>query len=486
VLGIIVANAVVIQGARDAADSISQITNQVSDLTTDAIETVDVISGGIETSKAGLLNYSNSVILLLQDLKEEARTAKNQITTKVEQRIANASYVIEFTAVKTKIDETIQANAARGIEVMNDLIGKRTGNDLVEILAKHMLMVADMVTEIEKYEEMIVTFGDIAVGAVNDFGVLGDNRTVSLDFRMFFDYLDNMKNGVEELRSFIEEGPLVNLNYEIPSTEIRASAMLDAVSITSSVNITAVLNSQFNRIFTLIEDTIDVTVDRLNDYIFTQWEGPADELLDKMEGIRQILEQIRQASNDASKNIRIVALLPGLIVGSYGIIIAIVVEIFAVVSRMKRQKGTIKTVQLTLQNVLYMVTYILVDVYVMVSFTLALVFMLIGGLQLSLSMICVADLSLCDSIKYELTPAVKMMIIGVICNTVASYHLIGAIQGTWARFLGSFRHCCGNALAHSAEDYALNMKPAEGADDGIEAQKIARNVAQNKKFKSII
>jgi hypothetical protein len=229
-------------------------------------------------------------------------------------------------------------------------------------------------------------------------------------------------------------------------------------------------------------------------------------------------------------------------VGAYGICIALIVECFAFVARMQRRKGHMKSIQLTLQNVLYAITYLMVDIYVMVSFLLALLFVLIGGLQLSLTMICVADLSLCSTIRLDLTPAVKLMIFGVICNTVASYHLIGAIQGTrarctrcaltvfvhcaltvlslcshcirtlcshcvltvlvhctrtlcshcaltelvhcaptvlslysytvlihctptvlplysqgtWARFLGGLRHCCGNGLAHSAEDYDIS------------------------------
>ena len=93
-------------------------------------------------------------------------------------------------------------------------------------------------------------------------------------------------------------------------------------------------------------------------------------------------------------------------------------------------------------NIIFVVTYLMVDVYVMVSFLLALLFMLIGALQLSLTMICTADLTMCTSVRVDLTPAVKLMIFGVICNTIASYHLIGTIQGTWARFLGGLRHCC--------------------------------------------
>jgi hypothetical protein len=478
----------VIQGAKDASESIEKITFQVSNLTQEAIDTVDTITDGVQSSKEGLLNYTNTVIAVLEDLKAEANKAKSDITTKVQQKVDNTSYVFEFNIVKEKIDETIQTSADKGFAVMKALTAQRTNNSLVETLAGHMLMVSDMVTEISKYEEMIVTFGDVAVGAINDFGA-SQNRSISLDFRMFFDYLDNIQDGVGTLKDFIEDGPLVAIKYELPNTEIRASAIVKQVSITSSTNITAVLNSEFNKIFTQIEDTIDVTIDRLQDYIVTQWEEPSDTLLDKMEEISMVLQQIKDTSDTASEDIKTVALVPGMAIGAYGIAIALIVEIFAFVARMKRRKGTVKTVQLTVQNILYIITYIMVDVYVMVSFLLALVFVLIGGLQLSLTMICVADLSMCASIRDELTPAVKLMIFGVICNTIASYHLIGTIQGTWARFLGGLRHCCGNALAHSAADYDLNgtgkagdnqESEEENPQDIPESQVIARAHAKNK------
>jgi hypothetical protein len=480
----------VIQGAKDASDSIGTITHQVSNMTQEAIGTVDTISNGVETSKESLLNYSNSVILFLEDLKTEARSAKSDITERVQARIENASYVIEFTAVKVKIDETMQASADKGMDVVKKLYMMRTNNSLIETLAEHMLMVSDMVSEIQKYEEMIVTFGNVAVGAINDFGV-SENRTISLDFRVFFDYLENVENGMEALQEFIEDGPLITLKYELPNTEIRATALVDAMADLSSTNITAVLDSEFNKIFTQIEDTIDVTIDRLRDYIVTQWEEPSDTLLEKMDEVRQILVTIKTTSDSASQDLRTAALVPGMAVGAYGIAIALIVEIFAIVARMKRAKGTLKTIQLIVQNVLYVITYVMVDIYVMVSFLLALLFALIGGLQLSLSMICIADLAMCSSIRYELTPAVKLMIFGVICNTIFSYHLIGTIQGTWARFLGGLRHCCGNGLAHSAADYDLNGTGKTGhndtADEGNpqedlvpESQVIARAHAKNK------
>jgi hypothetical protein len=161
-------------------------------------------------------------------------------------------------------------------------------------------------------------------------------------------------------------------------------------------------------------------------------------------------------------------------VGAYGICIALIVECFAFVARMQRRKGHLKSIQLTLQNVLYAITYLMVDIYVMVSFLLALLFVLIGGLQLSLTMICVADLSLCSTIRLDLTPAVKLMIFGVICNTVASYHLIGAIQGTRARctrcaltvlvycaltVLLLYSHCALTILVHCALTVLVHCAP---------------------------
>jgi hypothetical protein len=261
VLGIVIANATVIQGAKDAADSIATITFQVSNLTQQAIENVDVIQSNVESTKLGLLNYSNSVINVLEDLKAEASKAKSDLTTKVQKGIANASYVIEFQFVKEKIDKTLQTSADRGFVLVKKIIERRSNNSIIEKLAANMLMVSDMVVEIEKYEEMVTQFGNVVVGAVNDYGMSG-NKTISIDFRVFFQYLDDMQEGMGTLTNFIENGPLVTLSYELPSTEIRASAVVGAMASTSSVNITAVLESQFNKIFTQIEDTIDVAIDR--------------------------------------------------------------------------------------------------------------------------------------------------------------------------------------------------------------------------------
>lgn len=269
--------------------------------------------------------------------------------------------------------------------------------------------------------------------------------------------------------------------------------MVDASLSDKNINVTDVLNGEFNRLFTRLDQAVDVAINRLNGYVSTQWVAPADSLLLKMQDIKDILRDIKTASDSASDDLRTAAMIPGTIVGAFGIAIALIVELFAIIARMKRQKGHLKTLQLTCQNVVFVVTYLMVDVYVMVSFLLALLFMLIGALQLSLTMICTADLSMCTSVRVDLTPAVKLMIFGVICNTIASYHLIGTIQGTWARFLGGLRHCCGNALAHGAEDYDLNQTGSTGhvdkklksegnpQDDPIpESQVIARAVAKNK------
>jgi hypothetical protein len=120
---------------------------------------------------------------------------------------------------------------------------------------------------------------------------------------------------------------------------------------------------------------------------------------------------------------------------------------------MKRRKGGLKNFQLIIQNVLYFVVFLTVDIYVLVSFLLGLLFMFIAALQFTLVMLCNLDVGMCHIVKLELTPAVKLMVVGVIMNTYMSYHLIGALQGTWARFIGGLRHCCGNALAHDSSNF---------------------------------
>merc|ERR1712070_444536 len=113
-------NALVIQGARDAADTIHDITSQVSTLTVDAMDTVTDIELGLETSKSGLLNFSGTVVGMLEDLKSEAATAKATITSKVQARL-DQSVVIEFSAVANKIDATVVASAAKAGAVLDSL-----------------------------------------------------------------------------------------------------------------------------------------------------------------------------------------------------------------------------------------------------------------------------------------------------------------------------------------------------------------------------
>ena len=112
-----------------------------------------------------------------------------------------------------------------------------------------------------------------------------------------------------------------------------------------------------------------------------------------------MMAHISDSAEQSSDKLRAAFMAPGMAIGAFGIIIAILVELFAVVARMKRRKGHLKAAQLTCQNILFVTVFLAVDIYVIVSFLLALVFMFIAALQFSLVMLCKVDIGMCTVVK---------------------------------------------------------------------------------------
>jgi hypothetical protein len=50
----------------------------------------------------------------------------------------------------------------------------------------------------------------------------------------------------------------------------------------------------------------------LDDYIVTQWEGPSDSIIEKMDEIKAVLQTIKETSDSASSDIRTAALVSGI------------------------------------------------------------------------------------------------------------------------------------------------------------------------------
>jgi hypothetical protein len=73
------------------------------------------------------------------------------------------------------------------------------------------------------------------------------------------------------------------------------------------------------------------------------------------------------------------------------------------------------------------------------------------------------------------------------CLRISLCHLIGAIQGTWARFIGGLRHCCGNALAHDTSNFDTtgtgftNHVSKDGPKGPLQAKKEAKQEAREAK-----
>jgi hypothetical protein len=456
VLGVIIANALVIQGAKDASSHIDAITIAVSTQAGNAIELIEKVEGEVTTVRAELLQYNDSAYTELTRLKNVLVDTRQKVTTIVTegknwsaphraytyQVFLDCSYEIDSTMDKARI------YAERAKQFTNAL--NLENNTDVKFVSEVMRMLDNMLVEIEKSEEMVTTLGNIGVQAVDKY--TNSSNTVSLDLSVIFVFARKIKQMLTTVQSFIGKGKLFSIQAALPDSEDSAVAMVMYVAETGD-NVTKLLDSQFNRVFDTAIGTIDVMTSKLDLYTQTLFKKNCDDLLMTLAKMREMMEYIRDQADLSSVRLRAAFMAPGIAVGAFGIVVAVLVEIFAVVARMKRYKGIAKANQITLQNVLYFVVFVTVDVYIIVSFLLALLFMFIAALQFSLVMLCKVDISLCNIVKLNLTPAVQLMVVGVIMNTFMSYHLIGAIQGTWARFIGGLRHCCGNALAHDTSNF---------------------------------
>jgi hypothetical protein len=482
VIGIIIANGMVIQGAKDAGEHISKVSDAVVIQATTVISVIETVENQTNTVRDGLLQYNHSAFTELDRLKNVVTEAKSEIFTIVSEGKnwtgPHRAYTFSvFLNLSLEIDSTLfrakgYAETATGYTNSLNL----ENNTKVQFVSKLMRMLSDMLVEIEKNEEMVTSLGDVGVGAANKYGK--SNETVVLDLSVIFDFAKKMRSMLSALENVMANGRLFSIKAALPSTEDSAVAMVKYVAETGD-NVTKLMDSQFNRVFDSAIGQIEILQNKLDLYTETLFMKNCDELLENLMLMREKMLNIKTTADGAGVKLQAAFMAPGAAIGIFGIIIAILVEIFAIVARMKRRKGYTKSAQLLCQNVLYLIVFIAVDAYVIVSFLLALVFMFIAALQFSLVMICQIDIDMCTVVRFKLTPAVKLMVVGVIMNTFMSYHLIGAMQGTWARFIGGLRHCCGNALAHDAANFDVD---GSGTTGHVDCQKAKNGVINAKAF----
>jgi hypothetical protein len=481
VIGVLISNSMVIQGAKDAAMHLSLVSVEVTHQAGNAIEVIAEIENQTTIVRDGLLEYTQSTHSALDGLKVVFVDSKERISTIVAEKknwtephkaytysvFLNLSIAIDDSLgfVKVYANEAVQYTNALNLE----------NNTKVKFVSKIMRMLNDMLVEIEKSEEMVTQLGDIAAMGASKYA--NRNETITLDLSVIFEFATKIRMQITGLQNTMSNGKLSAIKAALPSSEASAVAMVQYVADTGG-NVTALLDSQFNRIFDNAIGQIDVMKNKLELYEEELFKKKSEELLLNLLQMREMMVVIRQNSEDSTVLIQAGFMAPGIAIASFGIIIAILVEGFAVVARMKRRTGHTKSFQLMCQNVLFLVVFIAIDAYIIVSFLLALLFTLIAALQFSMVMICTVDIQMCSVVKYDLTPAVRLMVVGVIMNTFMSYHLIGAIQGTWARFIGGLRHCCGNALAHGAENFDTDGSGTTGHKDAQFAKKAERKSAK--------
>jgi hypothetical protein len=131
----------------------------------------------------------------------------------------------------------------------------------------------------------------------------------------------------------------------------------------------------------------------------------------KLQAMRSLFEKIKNICDEWSGKLQELISIPGVVIGSFGIIVSLLVLFFSLLVRCERSDGLRKEFQLFYQNVLFLVIYTLCDIFVIVSFLLSLLFVVIGVLQASLTLICSMDLSVCHNIRNVLAPGQQLVLI---------------------------------------------------------------------------
>jgi hypothetical protein len=446
VLGVIFANVLVIKGASESSNAVDAIAQEVVTLAEVGIQKVDEISGDVTDITDKLVEYDRATKLLIANITNVVNTTKHLITDYIVVAGASAERTIDATSelcTKTlakfkEVKVTVNANQklfGGEIQAVKTFISSVIDLEALEEISERLQMVADMLAEILKYESMVVNAGKVAAGSIDM--VTRSNKTTVIDLRVYFDYVETLKTIVDTMSGVVDSSAAFAYAATLPTTTSRTVELLvelnsgDTLAATT-LDAATVQASQFTALFDEILNSITALEVQINTYDGDIYPAMERDVTAKLDKITKFLNDVKTTAASAGEDLVTYFKTPGLIIGCYGIVIAVLVELFAWVARMRRRKNLPgcqwKTIQLVAQNELYVIVYILVDVYVIVSFLLAMVFAIVAGLQVSLLMICSGQEGLCTLVQEDLQNGVQYMVAGIIMNTLMSYHLIGAIQ----------------------------------------------------------
>jgi hypothetical protein len=315
VIGIIIANSLVIQGAKDASIHVERISAQVVIQANIAVELIADVENETQIVYDGLLEYNRTAYLELDRLKgvlmSTRATITNIVTTSAFETADERKFVFDtFMSCSAAIDVTLE-KAEEAADKAKSLTGSLNveNNTNVEFVSKVMRMLDGMLTEIQKSEEMVVTMGKVGAATVNKYAN-ATTAPVTLDLSIIFEFARKIRVMIATIKNFMAQGRLLRLKTGLPETEDSAVAMVRYVAETGD-NVTKVrarivatnnfthclthilppspqlLDSQFNTLFDSGIGTIDIMQGKLDLYVDQMFKKNCDDLLKSLAEMRK-------------------------------------------------------------------------------------------------------------------------------------------------------------------------------------------------------
>ena len=166
VIGIIIGNAMIIKGSADAAAGIGNVINQIGGLAQDGIGTVDSVQGDLDTVHTTLSNYTKVAIAVSTELQLVTNDVKVKTLAMIEQAVYDGA-LTQFQILATKLDQTAQLIFNTGKQITQKILDEFKATDAVMWMSEKLKMMKDLLSEIQRYEEIVIALGDVAGDLVN-------------------------------------------------------------------------------------------------------------------------------------------------------------------------------------------------------------------------------------------------------------------------------------------------------------------------------